>query len=248
MTKRGSDNPFVPAKLDFSKAADEDKFYIYCIQNTDINRYYIGISRHPARRVNEQLKSKRELCDDWARVAPYEAGKQNAERSFKFNLLNEHGYPNAFIGCIAETLYMFDITEQGGQIYNQNFFGAHPSIGDKRKAFEAIVKIVNPAHESLPSSDEMQALNDTIHEIDDYISQTNNQDIINTEFKEKLETAWDAHLERLKKNGFGRKKDNDFIPVVLKNSVPVLYANDNLENGLSPQISDDADIPECTIP
>ncbi len=248
MTKRENGTSFVPAKLDFSKAADEDKFYIYCIQNTDINRYYIGISRHPARRVNEQLKNKRELCDDWARVAPYEESKKSTERSFKFDLLNEQGYPNAFLGCIAETLYMFDVTEQGGQIYNQNFFGAHPSIGNKRKAFEAIVKIVNPAHESLPSTDEMQSLNDTIHEIDDYISQTNNLDIINFGFKAKLEKAWDEHIERLKKNGFGRKKDNSFMPVILKNATPVSYTNDNDIDGNSPRTTPDTDAPEYNIP
>jgi GIY-YIG catalytic domain len=203
MAKKKSER-FIPVKFHFKTASDETRFYIYSIWNPEKNKYYIGISRSPAKRINRQLKNKNELKDDYARAAH---GNPKGHKSpFKFGILNADGYPNAFLGCIAEVLYMVHLEKQSIPIYNQNKFGGHPSLQDKRRAFETIVKIIDPSLQGHPSDDDMHELERHIPEIRDYVSKTNTTDIINSETLKILDQAWDDYLTRRKDRGFGRDK------------------------------------------
>lgn len=203
MTKRKSER-FIPVKFHFKTASNETRFYIYSIWNPEKNKYYIGISRAPAKRINRQLKNKNELKDDYASAA--HGNPAGHKCAFKFGILNSNGYPNAFLGCVAEVLYMLHLEKQKIPIYNQNKFGGHPSLQEKRRAFETIVKIIDPSLQSQPSDDDMHDLERHIPEIRDYVSTTNATDIINPETVKILDQAWDDYLMRRKDSGFGRGK------------------------------------------
>lgn len=222
---------FVPVKFQFKTSSEETRFYIYGIRHLDKDKYYIGISRNPSRRINDQLKSKTELKEDYARAVGSIKENPAKQLPFEFSLSDPQGYPDAFLGCIAEVLYMIALEKHGKQIYNQNKFGGHPSLAHKRRAFEAVVKIIDPALKGHPSEDDMLALEDHIAEIRQHVDATNNEDIINSDTLTLLDRAWDEHLERRRYQGFGRKPTSPLPNIAFGRQgfplIPVVVANDN---------------------
>ncbi|MBK9584414.1 MAG: GIY-YIG nuclease family protein [Alphaproteobacteria bacterium] len=196
---------FVPLRLNFEAAQENGRFYIYSIWNRKKDKYYIGISRNPPRRINEQLRSKAELKDDYAQEAQADQTRMPEDRVFECGLLNAEGYESPLIGCIVEVLYMVDLERSGRNIYNRNKFGGHPELKDKRLAFEAVIKIIDPCLMGHPTDQEMLALEKHIHEIRDYGAKTGYTGIFDHEFIGALEKAWDDYTQRRKEAGFGRK-------------------------------------------
>ncbi len=238
MIKKTADTLFKPLKCDFSFAADDSQFYIYSIRNREEDKYYIGISRHPQTRMNWQLKNKNVLSDDYAKACK----ALQEDISFEAGVINtgyngQYGYPSAFLGCIAEVLYMIDLEKQNKELYNERKLGGHPSLGDKnneeRLAFEAVAKIVDPS-QGQPSDKGMRALENNMPEIRHYIEHTEGQDVINDTLLKKLEKAWDQYTEKRKSNGFGRASISD-EPTYLINYVKLTVSNDNNDHFSAPK-------------
>ncbi|MBK6896936.1 MAG: GIY-YIG nuclease family protein [Alphaproteobacteria bacterium] len=224
---------FVPLRLNFEAAQENGRFYIYSIWNRKKDKYYIGISRNPPRRINEQLRSKVELKDDYAQEAHTDQTRRPEDRVFECGLLNAEGYESPLIGCIAEVLYMVDLERSGKNIYNRNKFGGHPELKDKRLAFEAVVKIIDPCLMGHPTDQEMLALEKHIHEIRDYAAKTGFRGIFDHEFMGALEKAWDDYTQRRKEAGFGRKPLSTRIAFA-DEYVRLKGANDNDPQGQNP--------------
>lgn len=201
----GLTSGFVPLRLNFEAAQENGRFYIYSIWNRKKDKYYVGISRNPPRRINEQLRSKAELKDDYAQEAMADQTRAPEDRVFECGILNPEGYESPFIGCIAEVLYMVNLEKMGKAVYNRNKFGGHPELKDQRLAFEAVVKIIDPCLMGHPTDQEMLALEKHIGEIRDYAAQTGHQGVFDREFMVALESGWDDYTERRRQAGFGRK-------------------------------------------
>lgn len=200
----GETRDFIPIKFDFNTHAAENRFYIYSIRNRLKDKIYIGISRHPQRRINEQLLSKTELCDDYALHAKSDLEKPEHDRVFEFALVNPSGYPSALLGCTAEVLNILQLEHQKIAVYNKNKFGGHPNLYEARLAFEAIVIICDPAIQTHPSEAQMLCLEKHMSEITNYVKETENKDIINEDFIQTLHNAWDHFIDSRRTNGFGR--------------------------------------------
>lgn len=201
----GLTSGFVPLRLNFEAAQENGRFYIYSIWNRKKDKYYIGISRNPSRRINEQLRSKAELKDDYAQEALADQTRAPEDRVFEFGILNPEGHETPLIGCIAEVLYMVNLEKMGKAIYNRNKFGGHPELKEQRLAFEAVVKIIDPGLLGHPSDQEMLALEKHIGEIREYVAQVRHKGVFDQEFMYALEHAWDNYTERRRHAGFGRK-------------------------------------------
>ena len=153
--KQATSRAFTPLKFGFNPPSDgPGRFYIYAIWNRLKDKYYVGISRTPATRINQHLKKKAELCEDYARAAQREQLDTGEEKIFQFFLLKpETGYQDALIGCVAEVLHMEQLEKKNKLLYNKNKFGGHHSIkGEERAAFYAIVKIIYPGIAGPPTS------------------------------------------------------------------------------------------------
>ena len=229
----GLTGSFVPLRLNFDIAQESGRFYIYSIWNRKKDKYYIGISRNPSRRINDQLRSKAELCKDYAEEAFNDQTRPPEERVFEFGILNLEGFESPLIGCIAEVLYMVNLEKTGKAIYNRNKFGGHPELQSKRVAFETVVKIIDPSLQGHPSDQEMRELEKHIPEIRDFALKKNFEGVFDYEFMAELEKAWDDYIERRKQAGFGRKPlttiiafDDEYLKLT-----PV---NDNSPNGPKP--------------
>ena len=239
---KGPADDFTPVKFETDFTLTEGRFYIYAIWNIEKDKYYIGISGHPLRRINEQLKKKSGLKKDFARSARAQIINPQRDLMFRFGLLGRKdvtgeplGYPNAFLGCIAEVMQMIKLESQGITLYNQNKFGGHPALDQKRHAFETIVKIIDPALRGHASDDDMRALEDHIHEIRDFVQDSGGLDIIGQDFLEELDKAWDDYLERKKRRGFGR---NQAMPIIAfgEDFTPLRVAsNDNKPSRSAPK-------------
>lgn len=214
-------NNFLPLKFNFQPASDDTRFYIYAIWNTLKDKYYIGISQHPNERIKQSLGIKgssptasakrKELHDDFAKAAEQFGHLPIEDFPIKFGILNKEGYPNALLGCIAEVLHMVDLEKTGKHLYNQNKFGGHVALENQRTAFETVVKIIDPALKGHPSDDQMHELEAHIHTIKNYIVDTEGSGIINNDFLDELEDAWDEYIQRRKNQGFGR---HNTIPII----------------------------------
>lgn len=229
---------FVPVKFDFESASDETRFYIYSICNTEKGKFYIGISRHPDKRINQQLKTKRELCEDYAKAAIKDQIVPPELRLFHFGLVNEKGYPNAFLGCIAEVLYMLRLEQQNIHIYNQNKFGGHPELREMRHAFDAIVRIIDPSIIGNPSDEDIANITPHITEIMNYIIETQNKDIINLDFLKRLNETIADHVKRktLPENETIRPKLPPYAEILLNYTPLRIAVNDNSPEQISADI------------
>jgi len=227
---------FVPVKFDFETATDETRFYIYSICNIEKGKFYIGISRHPDKRINQQLKTKRELCEDYARVAVSEQQSPPELKLFHFGLVNDKGYPNAFLGCIAEVLYMLSLERQNIHIYNQNKFGGHPELKEKRQAFDAIVRIIDPSIIGNPSDEDIAHITPHINEIMNYVIETKGKDVINLDFLKLLNDTITDHVKRkiLPEHETIKPRLPPFAEILLNYTPLQIPKNDNEAKNTSP--------------
>lgn len=236
----------LPLKFNFQPASEDTRFYIYSIWNTLKDKYYIGISQHPNDRLKQSLglgqkhdkpnKKRKELHDDFKCAAEQHGQLPTEEFPIKFGILNKDGYPNAFLGCVAEVLHMIELEKSGKHLYNQNKFGGHVALGDQRVAFETVVKIMDPALQGHPSDNQMRELETHIHTIKNFIAETNGAHIINQDFLDELEEAWDEYVTRQKNTGFGRNNTmpsiafgEEYLPLI---PVP---SNDNMPDEYIPK-------------
>lgn len=188
-------------KFDFQRASDEEgRFYIYGIWNRKKDKYYVGISRNPEPRINDHLRKRLELSEDYARAAESDSKKPEEERTIQWFCLGPpNGYTDILIGCLAEVLHMAHLEKQGKHLYNRNKFGGHHKLkGERRLAFEGCVKIIL---RETPSEANMQALRHHIGDIKTHAQKYGYTDIVNQDFIDQINDAWDAYQAR---------KDHDF--------------------------------------
>lgn len=230
---------FNPIKFHFDEATDDSRYYIYSIRNREKDKFYIGISRHPAQRINKQLKDKKHLSDDYAKAAQHCDISDTDNHVFEFGLLNAKGYPSPLIGCIAEVLYMIQLEDHGIEIYNQNKFGGHPDLNDQKDAFYGIVKIVDKRTNALPSAEEILAIEKALPEIKHYIDNTSDNDIINSDLILEIKNAWQEHKHRQETGMFGTLE----VSTIDTNKYLINYtrltpipSNDNTQGEQSPSL------------
>lgn len=173
------------------------QYYLYCIWDRISDSYYVGISRSPESRIAQNLVTKKGLKESYQRTRLEDTEVPMQERNVQHWVIGRpwpavsNGYSNILIGCISEGLHMLHLEEvEGKTLFNENYFGGHADLKERRPAFNAVVKILKPSLSGWPMEEEMRGLKNYIHEIRQFITDTQGRELLNKGVFEKIHQAY----------------------------------------------------------